>query len=285
VAVLSLLTMIAEVIVGHYSHSLALTTEGWHQGTHVGSLAVSVFAYWCARKYGHRFSFGSGKLLALAAFTNALVLAMIALEMVVEGVGRLIHPEAIAIDQALIVACVGLVVNLAAFGILRGARVHDHHHYHLHAHARHDDHSNHEHQRADINFRSATVHLLADAATSSLAIVALGGARIFGLNFLDPVMAIVSALVIAQWSYSLLLESGRTLLDLRVDKLEEQLRQVISKSSAEIVDMHVWPLGDGRHAAVISVRSEVAVDQLKEQIRDAVHIEHLTIETVPEASA
>lgn len=125
---------------------------------------------------------------------------------------------------------------------------------------------------------------MADAATSVLAIIALSGARIFHLYFLDPVMAIVGAIVIGQWSISLLAESSRTLLDLRVDKLEEQLRQTVIQSGAQIVDMHVWPLGDGRHAAVVSVRSGVSIGPLREHIREVIRIEHLTIETVAETA-
>src|SRR4051794_36905256 len=193
--------MVAEIVGGTLFGSMALVADGWHMSTHAAALAIAALAYRFARTHAHdpRFSFGTGKLGELAAFASAVILAMIALFIGYESVTRLISPVPIRFGEAIPIAVLGLGVNLASAWLL-----HDHdHHAHAHGHHHGDDHAHdhghHGHEHHDTNIRAAYVHVLADALTSVLAIIALVAGLSFGWVWLDPVMGLVGTGVIAAW--------------------------------------------------------------------------------------
>jgi cation diffusion facilitator family transporter len=269
VVVLTLAMMVAELAVGYATNSLALTADGWHMGTHAGALGLAAFAYWFARKRaGSRaFSFGTGKVHALAGYTSAVVLALIALWMVGESLRRFVHPEPIAFTEALPVAVIGLLVNLVSVKLLHPEHEHDHHehthddHDHDHAHEAHDhDHTHeaHDHHGHDHNLRAAYLHVLADALTSVLAILALLGGRHLGWRFLDSVMGIVGGVVIARWSYGLCKSAARQLLDVVPSAaLAERMRACIEATFAgtEVRDLRLWEIGPHARACIVSLAS------------------------------
>jgi cation diffusion facilitator family transporter len=276
-------TMVAEIVAGILTGSMALLADGWHMSTHVAALSIAGIAYFLARRWSrdHRFAFGTWKIEVLGAFTSAVLLAVVALAMVIESVGRFVAPVPIQYDVALAVAILGLLVNLASALVLHGAHGHDHGHHahaahgHGHAHHAHDphahDHAHHAHDHADhghehdsaedrhdhqdLNLRSAYVHVITDALTSVLAIVALAAGLWLGWAWLDPAMGIVGAAVILWWANSLVRDSARVLLDREMDApIVERLRQAVqSDGDAEISDLHVWRVGRSSYAAVITV--------------------------------
>ena len=244
--------MTAEIVGGVLFGSMALIADGLHMSTHAGALLIAALAYTYARRHAHdpRFTFGTGKLGDLAAFTSAIVLAMIALLIAGESVARLLRPVSIAFDEAIAVAVLGLGVNLASAWLLRDD--HDHHgHSHDHQHASHhdahdrdDDHHHADHARdhhRDLNLRAAYVHVLADAAVSILAIVGLLAGRELGWIWMDPVMGIVGACVIANWSWGLVRAAGATLLDLLPDKaLAGKILARLESGDDCVTDLHLW---------------------------------------------
>jgi cation diffusion facilitator family transporter len=252
-------TMVAEIVAGWLTGSMALLADGWHMATHVVALSIAGFAYLLARRWAtdERFAFGTWKIEVLGAFTSALLLGVVALAMVFESTMRFARPEAIDFGLALGVAVVGLVVNVACAIVLMGARDHGHSHGHDHGHD-HDERHDHHHGREehhDLNLRSAYVHVVTDAFTSVLAIVALAAGLWLGWAWLDPAMGIVGALVIAWWAKGLVAESARVLLDREMDPaLVARIREAIqSDGDAEIADLHVWRVGRASRAAVITV--------------------------------
>ncbi len=296
VVVLTAAMMVGELIVGYITNSLALTADGWHMATHAGALAVAALAYWFARTRSREsvFSFGTGKIHALAAYTNAIVLAVVALWMMYESAARLVHPLPIAFAEALPVAVVGLFVNLASMKLLHVEHGHDHDHdhdhdhhddtdhdhHHDHAHDQHDAHDDHGH--GDHNLRAAYVHVLADAFTSVLAILALVGGRYLGWRFLDPLMGIVGGVVISRWSYTLCRDAARQLLDVvpsaaLVQRIRRNLEDV---PGTEVVDLHVWEIGPKARACLASVVVTEARTPLDyaERLRRAEGLAHVTIE-------
>jgi len=270
--------MVAEIIAGWLTGSMALLADGWHMATHVVALSIAGLAYVLARRWSkdERFAFGTWKIEVLGAFSSALLLAVVALLMVVESVRRLVAPEAIDFGPALVVAAIGLVVNLVCALVLghggheghRGHHDHEHDDHSDHDHADHDhgqhDHHAHAHhsRKHDMNLRSAYVHVLADAFTSVLAIAALGAGLWLGWTWMDPVMGLVGAGVIVSWSQGLLKESSRVLLDRDSDgALTERIRGAIQcDGDAEIADLHVWRVGRASHAAVMTVVAHRPLD-------------------------
>ncbi|MBB5571861.1 cation diffusion facilitator family transporter [Rhizobium paranaense] len=244
-------------------------------------MLISALAYLYARRHAHnaRFTFGTGKLGDLAGFASAIVLAMIALLMAWESLVRLQNPVAINFREAIAIAIVGLLVNLVSAWLLRDD--HDHHHGHSHTHG-HDHHHDHDHGGKDNNLRSAYVHVIADAMTSVLAIVALLLGSRFGWTFLDPLMGIVGGLVILQWSLSLLRSSGAVLLDFipQGEDLPEEIREVIETDADRITDLHVWQVGPGHHAAIVAVVTPEPRDPAFYKARlAAIHeLSHVTVE-------
>ncbi len=275
---LTLAMMVVEIAAGYAFRSMALLADGWHMSTHAGAMGIAAFAYGFARRKSTspEFAFGTGKVGSLAAYTSAIVLALIAVLVVWQSVAHLVTPEPIAFDEAIPIAVVGLLVNLVSARILSGGPAHDHGHDHQHDHAH--AHAHH----ADDNLRAAYVHVLADALTSVLAIVALVLGRYAGLAWLDPVMGIVGAGVIVSWSYGLLKQSGRTLLDWRGDGgLENRVREAIEREGDnEIADLHVWPVGPGHFGVIATVVTHQSrdPDHYKTLLKDIATLSHVTVE-------
>lgn len=270
--------MVGEIVAGSIFNSMALLADGFHMATHAGALTVTALAYAFAKRHAHnrRYTFGTGKVGDLAGFASALVLALIALGIGAESVTRLFEPRAVAFGEATIVATIGLVVNIVSALLLGGG----HHHGHGHHHDGHDhDHGSHHHHH-DNNLRSAYVHVLADALTSVLAITALLGGRYLGWVWLDPVMGIVGAIVIAAWAWSLLRDTAAVLLDTADPHLEEEVRhEVEGPGDVRITDLHIWRLGPGAHAAIVSVTGNASGETVRQRLAPVHELAHLTIET------
>jgi len=247
--------MAAEIAGGILWGSMALVADGLHMSTHAGALVIAAFAYAYARRHARdaRFAFGTGKLGDLAAFASAIVLAMIALLIGYESVERLVHPVQIAFGEAIPLAALGLGVNLISAWLL-----HDDEHdgSSAHAHAHHD--GDHHHHHADHNLRAAYVHVVADAAVSVLALVGLVTARALGWLWMDPAMGLVGMVVIANWSWNLIRVAGSVLLDMQpAGGLGRQIEQRLEAAGGDrIADLHLWRVGPGHHAAVVSIVSD-----------------------------
>lgn len=276
--------MVAEIVGGSIFQSMALFADGWHMATHVFALGIATLAYYFSRKLAldSRFVFGTAKIGALAAFTSAIILGIVALFMMWESGSRLLEPHVIAFNEAIPIAFVGLAVNVLSAWLLGGDHHDDHGHSHGHGHGLdHDRHRVHRHGH-DVNMRAAYIHVVADAFTSVLAITALLLGKYFGLTWMDPVMGIVGGLVISNWSYGLLKQSGRTLLDWNNDsELVEEIRRAIEgDADNRITDLHVWKVGPEHHAAVISlVTHDVRPADHYRHLLDKVHeLGHITVE-------
>jgi len=286
---LTLIMMVAEIGGGWFYNSMALLADGWHMSSHALALGLSVVAYRAARHFArdHRFSFGTWKIEVLGGFSSALLLVGVAGLMLFESVARLLDPSPIHYQQAIGIALLGLLVNLACAWLLKDDQ--GHHHGHAHHHDHHDHHHGHDHDahphdhgHQDLNLRAAYLHVLADAATSVLAIIALVGGMLWGADWLDPLMGIVGAVLVAVWARGLLRDTGRVLLDAEMDApLVAEIREVIAElPDAEIRDLHVWRVGQVQYAAVLSLRMAVPVPAQAIRERLAIHEElvHLTIE-------
>jgi cation diffusion facilitator family transporter len=248
VVALTVVMMVGEIAAGSLFGSMALLADGWHMATHAAALGIAAAAYLFARQHARdsRFSFGTGKFGDLAAFSSAIILGLIAVQIAYESALRLVHPVPIAYGEAIAVAALGLAVNLASAWLLRDD--HDHHH---HGHSHGDPHHH------DNNLRAAYVHVLADAATSVLAIAALVTAMYLQWTWTDPLVGIIGSLVIASWAYGLVRDSGSVLLDVCVDKnLEGVIRDRLQTRGDRVTDLHLWQVGPGHRAAVISVLSD-----------------------------
>jgi cation diffusion facilitator family transporter len=248
VVALTAAMMVGEIAAGWAFGSMALLADGWHMATHAAALGIASLAYLFARRQAGnaRFTFGTGKFGDLAAFASAIILALIAAQIAYESVVRLFNPVPIAYGEAISIAVLGLAVNLLSAWLLRGS--HDHHHGH------HDHDHGHDH---DNNLRAAYVHVLADAATSLLAIAALVLAMLSNWVWADPAVGIIGSLVIASWAFGLVRMSGAVLLDVNADHdLEEIIRGRIESKGDRVTDLHLWQIGPGHRAAVISVVSD-----------------------------
>jgi cation diffusion facilitator family transporter len=268
--------MVAEIAVGWLSGSMALLADGWHMATHAAALGIAALSYLFARRQAgnSHFTFGTGKFGDLAAFSSAIILVMIAIQIAYESAARLFHPVPIAYGEAIAVAALGLVVNIVSAWLLRDD--HDHHHGHGHDH---DD--AHRHQYHDNNLRAAYVHVIADAATSILAIVALLVAMYSQWVWADPAVGIIGSLVIANWAYGLLRASGAVLLDVHADKnLEMVIRARLETKGDRVTDLHLWQVGPGHRAAVISVISDHPLPPAtyKRRLGGLRGLSHVTIE-------
>ena len=267
--------MVGEIIAGYLTGSMALTADGFHMATHAGALTVAAAAYAYAKRNARsaRFSFGTGKVGDLAGFASAMVLGLIALGIGVESAMRLFRPIAVAFGTATWIACLGLFVNVTSALLLSGG--HDHHHGHGHGH----DHDHHHRGKAhDNNFRSAYIHVVADALTSVLAIIALLSGRFLGWVWMDPIMGIVGAIVIASWSWILMRDTAAVLLDTADNHVAEEVRELLeAPGDARITDLHVWRVGPGAHAAIVEVISQVSVGMLRDRLKPVHEIAHLTV--------
>jgi cation diffusion facilitator family transporter len=262
--------MAVEIAAGAYFGSMALLADGVHMATHVGALGLAAGAYWLARRNveNARFTFGSGKFGDLAAFASAVVLGMIALGIAAESIGRFFEPIAIDYGSALPIAGVGLCVNLASAFILRD---------------RHHDEEHHRGRAHDHNLRAAYLHVLADAATSLLAIAALTAGLLWGARWLDPAVGVFGAIVIASWSFGLIRDSGLVLLDAEADpQLARDIRATIEgEVGATVADLHLWRVGPGHRSLIVSLVSpdDITAERVKDMLR-ARHpdLSHVTVE-------
>lgn len=285
-AVIALTTamMALEVAGGVIFGSMALLADGVHMSTHAGAMLIAAVAYGYARKHARdeRFSFGTGKVGDLAAFASAIVLGAVAVLVAYESVERLLKPAPIAYDEALGLAVVGLLVNLASAWLLKDDhRHHGYEHTHDHDHHHHDYHHHHHH---DLNLRAAYVHVLADAAVSVLAIVGLLAGRELGWSWMDPLMGLVGFAVIANWSIVLLRAAGAVLLDMRADgELDERIRRRLELQGDHVTDLHVWRLGPGHYAAVVSMVSTKPLSPAayKAMLESLPGLSHVTVEVHP----
>ncbi len=288
VVALTALMMVAEIVAGYWTGSMALLADGFHMATHAGALGVSAAAYAYARKHARssKFSFGTGKVGDLAGFASALVLGVVAVGIGVESVKRLLEPTTVAFGEATIVAVVGLAVNLVS-ALLLGAGHHHHGHDH-HGHDHHHDHDHHHehhhghhgvHNSGDNNLRSAYMHVLADALTSILAIVALLAGRMFGWVWLDPVMGLVGAAVIARWAWTLMRDTAGVLLDATDEHVAAEVRELLeAPGDARICDLHVWRVGPQAHAAIVSVVGGLDAAEVRRRLAPVHELAHLTVE-------
>ena len=282
VLVLTVITMVSEIVCGSLFGSMALLADGWHMGSHAAALGITLFAYAYARRHADdpRYSFGTGKVNALGGFASAILLALVAVGMVWESGARLISPVTIDYNDALIVALVGLMVNGASVFLLRG----DGHHHHGHDHGHHHDHHHeHEHHGHDSNLRGAYLHVLADALTSVLAIAALLVAKYWHVTFVDPMVGIIGALVIMKWGFGLVRTTSRELLDADVPPamLERVRTTVSSVPDTKVVDLHVWRLGPNHHAVIVSVESDNSPEVYKKVLAGEAALSHVTVEVNP----
>lgn len=289
VVALTAVMMVGEIVAGWAYGSMALLADGFHMATHAGALGVSAAAYAFAKRYATspRFSFGTGKVGDLAGFASALVLGLVALGIAIESIGRLFQPTPVAFGQAALVAAVGLAVNVASALLLSGGHHHGHHHHghdHHHGHGHqhgHDHHGGHARGHAhggDNNLRSAYFHVLADALTSVLAIVALLAGRYLDWVWLDPAMGIVGAVVIARWSWTLMRDTAAVLLDASDPALEREVREEVERGDVRITDLHVWRVGPEAHAAIVSVTGSVDVETVRARLKPVHELAHLTVE-------
>jgi cation diffusion facilitator family transporter len=273
--------MILEITCGLLFNSMALLADGWHMCTHVGALGIAGFAYVFARKQSRnpRFTFGTGKVGALGGFTSAVLLFVIALMVIAESAGRLLSPRPIVFNDAIGVACLGLLVNLVSAWLLRDDHHHDHH-AHTHEHAQ--DHS-HEHAHVhDHNLRAAYTHVLADAFTSLLAIAALTLGKVYGLVWLDPLVGIVGSVVIINWSAGLLRQTSHVLLDNTPDvALQQAVREAIERDADnQVTDLHLWHIAPDKYSAIISLVTDDPKPprHYKALLEGFDHLVHLTVE-------
>ncbi|MGD2187276.1 MAG: CDF family Co(II)/Ni(II) efflux transporter DmeF [Desulfobacterales bacterium] len=279
VIVLTLSMMIIEISAGYLFGSMALLADGWHMGTHAVALGITAFAYFYARRHSDNpnYSFGTGKVGVLGGFASAVVLAVIALLIGVESIQRLVSPQPIRFNEAIAVAFVGLVVNVISAFLLQEK----------HHHRQEQDAHDHRHPKKyrDHNLRAAYFHVLADALTSLLAIIALSTGKAFGWIWMDPIMGIVGALIISRWSYGLLVDSGKVLLDRDVNQeAVEEIRAIIeTDADNRVSDLHVWRVGTHHLSAIVSIVTHYPKSpaHYKKLLDDYDEIAHVTVEVNP----
>jgi divalent metal cation (Fe/Co/Zn/Cd) transporter len=272
--------MLIEIVAGWWFNSMALLADGWHMSSHAVAIGLSAFAYGAARKFAKdtRFAFGTWKIEVLAGFTSAIFLLGVAAMMVVGSVERLLSPEPIHYQEAIIVGVLGLAVNLVCAWVLGHA-------HHDHSHSDHDHHHGHAHQH-DLNLKSAYIHVIADAATSVLAIVALVGGWIYGWSWLDPAMGIVGAVLVAVWAKGLVKDTAKVLLDREMDHpVVDEIRDVLAHhtdaESTHLTDLHVWRVGKNSYACAMSlVTHDHQLTPIFVREKLAIHEEvvHITVE-------
>ncbi|PKO37756.1 MAG: cation transporter [Betaproteobacteria bacterium HGW-Betaproteobacteria-6] len=281
---ITIATMLVEIVAGWWFNSMAVLADGWHMSSHALAIGLSAFAYGAARKYAAdpSFAFGTWKIEVLASYTSAIFLLGVAAAMIFGSLERLLAPQEIHYQEAMAVAILGLVVNLVCALILGQAHDHDHHHGHGHDHAHHG----HDHGHDDLNLKAAYIHVVTDAATSVLAIAALGGGWFYGWAWLDPATGVIGAVLVAVWAKNLIVQSGRVLLDREMDhpvvaEIRDVIAQLPADGQTELTDLHVWRVGTGAYACALSLLThDQALTPLN--IRDALaaheEIVHATVE-------
>jgi cation diffusion facilitator family transporter len=301
VTLITLFTMVVEIIVGYWSGSMALLADGWHMASHTLALGLSLVVYYLYRhpRFKSSFTFGGGKILSLGGYTSAMILILIAISMIVESVSRFYETQAIHYEQAIMVAVVGLIVNLVCAMIMHRDEAFDHkddHHNcdHDHSHSKnklapvnnhqHHHHHNHSHSHAhDHNHDSAYIHIVTDALTSVFAIIALILGRWQGWSWLDPLVGVIGGFVVLKWSIGLIHQSGMDLLDAHDDSIDqEKLIKQIELDGSKVVDIHLWKLAPGQVGCELVIRKNL--EQRSSDYRDLIskkfNIHHLIIEVV-----
>ncbi len=284
--ILTALMMVAEIAGGYVYNSMALLADGWHMSTHAMALGLSMLAYVFARKLSQdaRFTFGTWKIEILASFTSSILLVLVAAWMLFQSSERLLSPTPIHYNEAIFIAVIGLGVNLICAWLLKDNHSHGHDHGHSHEHEHHHDHSHVAHGNHDLNLRSAYIHVITDAATSVLAIFALIGGKLWGANWLDPVMGLVGGVLVAVWSYGLIRDSGRILLDAEMDApVVAEVIEVINASPirAKINDIHVWRVGKDQYACVLNLTTtslEANAEYFRQQLSIHEELVHIIVE-------
>lgn len=282
---LTVVMMVIEIVGGWWYNSMAVLADGWHMSSHSLALGLSVFAYAFARKQAAnpRFAFGTWKVEILGGYTSAILLLGVAGIMAFESISRLFSPTAIRYNEAIVIAFVGLAVNLICAYLLRNHHHHDQGHHQSHSHSHGHSEVGHEGHAHDLNLRSAYLHVMADAATSVLAIIALFGGKLWGAAWLDPLMGIVGAILVTGWAVGLLRDSGKILLDAEMDApVVEEIREVIAglDMPARIADLHVWRVGGGQYACTITVvtAGRTSPDYFKQALSVHEELVHIVVE-------
>ena len=278
--VLTFVMMIAEITAGIIYNSMALLADGWHMSSHALALGLSFFAYAMATKYKNdiRFSFGTFKIEILGAYTSAILLLVVAFFMAFHSIERFLNPVDISYKEAIFVAVLGLIINLVCAWLLKDDHSHHHHGEDEHHHPEHS-HSHHD----DMNLKAAYIHVLADALTSILAIIALIAGLIWGAAWLDPIMGIVGSILVFVWAIGLIKQSGKVLLDANMDDpVVSEIIEVIenSKINAKITDLHVWLVGKGKYSCILclDVDEDISSDYFKKELQIHEELVHITIE-------
>ena len=284
--ILTAVMMILEILGGWIFNSMALLADGWHMSSHMLALGLAYFAYRMARQYASdsRFSFGTWKIEILAGYSSAILLMVVALLMGIQSIERLFNPVTIHFNEAIPIAVVGLVINLVCAWLLHEDGHKHHHHHHSHDH-HHDDHqhTHDHHHHHDLNQKAAFLHVVADAVTSVLAIIALFAAKYFSWNFLDALLGIIGALLVAKWSWGLIQETGKTLLDAEMGHpVVQEIKDVIAQlPHVEITDLHVWKVGKGKFSCILGLETSIAdltPDQVKRELSIHEEIVHASVE-------
>ena len=272
VLILTAVTMVIEIFAGSVYGSMALLADGWHMGTHVTAFVIAIFAYRYARKHANNptYTFGTGKVNVLGGFASAIALAVVAFVMLFESLQRIIDPHEIHFNEAIVVASIGLLINVVSAFLLKDDHGSAHHHDR-------DQHHHHDH-----NLRAAYMHVLADALTSLLAIVALVSGKYLGWSWLDPIMGIVGAIIITRWSYGLIKQTGPILLDASIEEEYQQaIKEAVEKDSDTIIsDLHVWKVGANHYAAIIALVTQHpnSTEHYKSLLSKFHKLSHITIE-------
>jgi cation diffusion facilitator family transporter len=275
--------MVVEIVGGYWLNSMALLADGWHMSSHALAMGLSVMAYALARRYARdgRFAFGTWKIEILGGYSSAMLLAVVAALMMIQSLERLFVPATIHYDEAIPIAVLGLGVNLLCAWLLKGEHGHQHGHHHGHDHGHAHDHAHGHHH--DVNLRAAYLHVIADAATSVLAIMALVGGKLYGAAWLDPAMGIVGSILVARWAFGLLRESGKILLDAEMDQpVVEEIRDVVRGqfATAAVSDLHVWRVGRNSYACILGLvtTTPISAEDVRRQLAIHEELVHVTVE-------
>ncbi len=275
--------MVVEIFSGWWYNSMALLADGWHMSSHAVAIGLSAFAYAAARRYAHdpRFAFGTWKIEILGGFASAIFLLGVAALMVFGSVERIFLPQPIHYQEAIIIAAIGLIVNIVCALILGQA-----HEHHAHDHHHHQHHAGHDHAH-DLNLKSAYIHVIADAATSVLAIIALIGGWLYGWSWLDPMMGIVGAILVGLWAKRLIIDTSKILLDREMDHpVVNEIRDVVETgpNDTHITDLHVWRVGKAAYSCALSVVThdeQLTPAKIRQRLSIHDEIVHTTIEIQP----
>lgn len=279
--ILTAVMMIVEIAGGYYFNSMALLADGWHMSTHALAFGLTLFAYIFAQRYSkdNRFAFGTWKMEILGGYTSAILLLMVAGSMFIQSIGRLTNPLPIHYNEAISIAILGLAVNLICAWLLKDS---GHHHGHKHD-TLHEHPHEHTHHHQDLNLHSAYLHVIADAATSVLAIIALTCGKFWGADWLDPVMGIVGGVLVTVWAVSLIKATGKVLLDAEMDaSIVDEVKEIIhSLPEMELTDLHLWRVGTEKYACIVSLKTNhetVTPEFIRQQLSVHEELVHVTVE-------